>query len=591
MKQTTKLGSNSSIPDTAGLIKLNPKRRKSLLDTLNAVEQEIVQQSVVPQIVIPQSIGVSHVNDTVQSISEATAMEDKLQKLRRLREFRRKKSGLVDLQSSQPPQVITKEENIQKIQEIEILDGVVLPENINVVQLEAELDEAFAEIPGAENLSFADVKVITGTRKDKTGYYKTKTVIKDVPEVLNIISSYVKDQSKGLLIPRKCDARVIANTNKTQLKSSNIKLSIYTVVFKPDFNKLKVNKGTRFMISTAPSFESTGNLIIYIQESRAKFIMEISRSTFECQEFFDEFIGDRIAEYYVLGFEAVKHKIQYRDVNNPLMKIVNDIVKTGEYFSKIYSDDETGHIYSIDLFNKHSDNQWLYANIIEGQVSGTYDLVLKNRVDESWVFKPTTKVWSLSNLRSELYEILDNSFKTKWNLTEEIPEEYYQLDNLRYKKLREAFMEIFELFETEPKLSIKIGKTLSRAETAKAINKTYEAECIIGKTGFVDYFILSYLAFQVVGGDKRRGQQYITTPEYREKYGVNDDRQYQKRGRTILKKEGESRNYNSRPYIFQLEYSINGKVCIYRSKDFAKVCELTGFLTEQPKDASTQTEY
>ena len=583
----------TSIPDTANIIKLNPNKRKSLLDDLDAVvKQQIAVTQARQEIIIPQSIEDTLKNNVIQQISGASAMEDKLEKLKRLRDFRRKKAGLVDLQENPPQQVApTKEENLQKIQEIAELDGVVLPENINVVELEEQLDAAFAEIPGAENLSFADVKVITGTKKDKTGYYKTKTVIKDVPEVMNIISSYVKDQSKAVIIPRKVDARVIANTNKTQLRGSALKLSIYTVVFKPDFKKLKVNKGTRFMISTAPNFDSTGNLIIYIQESRAKFIMEINRSAFDKQEFFDEFIGDRIAEYYVLGFEAVKHKLQYRDVSNPLMKLVNEIVKTGEYNSKLYTDDETGHIYSVDFFSKHSENQWLYANIIEGQVSGTYDLVLKNRVDETWVFKPSTKVWSMSNLRSDLYEILDNAFKTKWNLTEEVPEEYYQLDNLRYKKLREAFMEIFELFENSPELEIKIAKTLSRAETAKSINKTYEAECIVGKTGFVDYFILSYLAFQVVGGDRRRGQQYITTEQYREKYAVKDDREYDKRGRTILKKEGESRNYNSRPYIFQLEYSINGKACIYRSKDFAKVRELTGFLTENPIDASLQTEY
>jgi hypothetical protein len=44
-----------------------------------------------------------------------------------------------------------------------------------------------------------------------------------------------------------------------------------------------------------------------------------------------------------------------------------------------------------------------------------------------------------------------------------------------------------------------------------------------------------------------------------------DRRNYQDRDATILKKQNVERNYNARPYVFQIEYSVNGKKHIYRN--------------------------
>ena len=43
--------------------------------------------------------------------------------------------------------------------------------------------------------------------------------------------------------------------------------------------------------------------------------------------------------------------------------------------------------------------------------------------------------------------------------------------------------------------------------------------------------------------------------------------------------------------MFQLEYSIKGKKCIYRSFDWEDVKETTKFLTDKPVDASLKSKY
>ena len=123
---------------------------------------------------------------------------------------------------------------------------------------------------------------------------------------------------------------------------------------------------------------------------------------------------------------------------------------------------------------------------------------------------------------------------------------------------------------------------------AKKIDSGYDAEAILGKTDFLDYFIITYLAYQIVGGDKRKGRDYITREQYYEKYNVKDKRNYQQRDNTILKKQEVERNYNSRPYIFQVEYSANGKKHIYRDSNWENVLIETGLLSNSVKFPQTK---
>ena len=59
---------------------------------------------------------------------------------------------------------------------------------------------------------------------------------------------------------------------------------------------------------------------------------------------------------------------------------------------------------------------------------------------------------------------------------------------------------------------------------------------------------------------------------------------YENRDKTILRKQGVDRNYNSRIYMFQLEYFVDNKRIIYKDTDWENLVETTGFLTEAPKE-------
>lgn len=463
-----------------------------------------------------------------------------------------------------------------------------LPEDINYVELEEEITEALEEIPGAENIDLDDLQIIKiPEKKDKTGYFKSKVVFKDIdiPDQINKIASYVKSQTKGLIFPRKCDPRVIANTNKTQLKGSSLKLGLITIVFKPDFKKLKVNKGTRFMISVPEDYESTGNLLVYLQESRAKKILEITAKDFESVELFNEFIGDRIAEFYFVNYLVTLKKLELRKTNNPLMDLITDILKTHEYKAKPYTDDES-NIYAIDFISKDTKNQWLYIQVIESEINGLYDVVAKNSADGTWEYQ-ISKNLTIGKLLSNFYHILGTCYSRDWsnelNINDEDDRFYYLYDKIKHFKLKKALIQINEAREINPEYGIIIKEALSKEEVAKSINAAYDAEALIVKTNFVDYFVLSFLAQQIIGGDKRHGSEYITTQEYYNKYNVKDKREYNERDKTVLKKQGISRNYNARIYLFQLEYSVNNKKYIYKNTDFLSLVEETGILTDNVK--------
>jgi hypothetical protein len=123
---------------------------------------------------------------------------------------------------------------------------------------------------------------------------------------------------------------------------------------------------------------------------------------------------------------------------------------------------------------------------------------------------------------------------------------------------------------------------MSKNETATALNsENYDAEAVVFKKADIglNYAALSYLAFQIIGGDKRFGRNYITTEDYYTKYHVKDRRPYPERERTVLKREGRERPYNSRIYLFQLEYEFKGKKSIFRAKTWEEIKEYTGILT------------
>ena len=561
------------IPNLNTLIKTNKKKRVSVLDSLPTTEQEII---------IPKSLAEQKYDDEIQKIQTKDTKQQIIQKFNQQIKLNNK-----DLNLPQQNQ-ITKEE-------FEIATGKTLPDNVNVPELAESIEDALQNLPDGKNIKYDDIQIsVSKVIKDKSGYFKTKSNIgaDKLPNVVRSIASYVNTHSKGLIKARTCDLRVIANTNKTQLKGSTLKLTGLTVVFKPDFTKLKVNKGTRFILSVPEDFESTGNLLIYLQESRAKKIIEVTGKDFKTEQLFVEFIGDRIAEYYFHGYDITLKKLELRKINNPLMPLISLVLNTGEYIAKPYTDNE-GHIFSVDFKAKETENNnWLRVNIDESQLMGTYDVKAINEVDEDWEFKLTTKAPAMTWLMNNIIEVLKKVFETDW--TPHLPAEdedtklFYLYKKLSHAKLKKVLYEINDIAIENPEIGINIEKTLSKTDTSKLLKDDYDSEAIICKTAFIDWFVLSYLAYQIIGGDKRNGKDYITTDEYYDKYDIKNRGPYQKRERTIHKNQDSDRNYNSRIYLFQLEYSVKGQKYIYRDKTFNDILENTGILTEDVKFPKTQ---
>jgi hypothetical protein len=557
---------NSKVPNMDEILKSpSKKKRKSIIDELEP-----------QQIVVPTSIQEDIEQQMVQEIVKLQDIEQIIQQQKQ------------KYQQEQVEQNYNPEQVEQIKQQINLIRDEPLPENVNVVEIESDVYTSLNEIPDGNEFDISDIEVkVSETKKDKSGYYKTKINIKseNIPEQINNIASYVKYHSKGLIGPRVCDLRVIGNTNKTQLRGSSLKLSTATIVFKPNPTKLKVNKGTRFMISVPEDYDITGNLLIYIQESRNKIILELTAKDFPTIEHFNEFIGDRIVEYYILGYVVVLKKLELRNVNNPLMTILTTVLKTKEYKGKPYVQDS--HIYAIEFISVNEKNQWLSVKVNEVE-TGLYQVELINNVDSSWKVTVNKAPVTISKLEKNILNLLNESFEKDWDLSGTLDEIYYSFNKLKHGNLKSALLEINQLIEDEPERGIIIKKVLSKKDTAKLINGEYAAESIIGKTNFIDYYILTYLAYQIIGGDKRKGEEYITRQQYYEKYDVKDRRDYEEREKTILKKEGTKRNYNSREFLFQLEYSVDGKKHIYRVKTWQELIDNTGFLTDEPKFPKNQ---
>jgi len=592
----------SNIPDIDTVLSTTKKKKRTSI--FGDDEEVIPKISVIEQspIVIPQPIAEEFQENVVSQISQI----DRVQEIKRISALRSKKKNKTEQISQVSAESL--EKRMQEVRkEIEALRGEDLPENINIIEIEEEVSTALEDIPGAEHIDIGDLDIrAIPTKKDKTGYFKSEITSRkeNYPDILLKIASYVKKRSKGLLIPRKVDLRVLANTNKTQLRGSALKLGLTSIVFKPDPNKLKVNKGTRFMISVPEDYMSSKNIIVYIQESRNKKIIQLSpNDTQKTQDNFNAFIGDRVVEYYFSGFDITVKKLELRSVNNPLMDVTTNIIATHE-FKAIPHVDENSHVYSVDFYSKGVDNQWLYIQVVETEIPGKYELIAKNKVDQTWNFALTQKPVTLNALNSNLYNILSSCFGRVWDKELNIEDNmrfYYLYDKLSHAKLKNVMVYMFEMMESEEnseedldfqdkkiKINPIIKETLSKKDTAKALKIDYDSEAIIFKTDFIDYCICSFLAYPIVGGDKRKGSDYITTEQYYEKYNVKDTRNYQERQKTISKKEGTERNYNSRIYLYQLEYSVKGKVHIYRNTKWEDVLKETGIFTTLVKFPETK---
>jgi hypothetical protein len=556
----------------------------------NSTNIQKTKKSPIQSILIPESIGQTLQVNKLETIGKKKRKE----KVKAIITQNIAINSVVDNDN-----VNFNDEKIQEVKEAyQELTNKELPENIDVIELVNSVNTAVDEIPDGDNYDLTNIDIIPVLKeKGKNGYYKVKCAIQksNIPPIINDIASFVKQTTKGVVKPRVCDLRVIANANKTQLKNNRYKLSAATVLFKPDNTKLKVAKYNRFLISIPEDYNNTGNLLVFMQDSRAKNILEISRNDFETEKSFILFLGNRIADFYTLGYDTTLAKLTLKQENkDPLLEILTKILKSGNYKGKPFIDKETGLASFIDIISKSDKNQWLTIRISEASIIGKYDISGFNSVtgDEyNLLGSSITSKWLLDNSLN----IIEKAYDKDWDLkvSDDVEKLMYFTSKLKHNKLRNACIEISNTIDDEeiPENFLSIINTASRRDMEKLLNNDYDAESIIGKgteSSQISEFVLTFLAYPIEGGDSRHGKDFITTEIYYEKYSVNDKNDYINRKRSLGSK-GIDRNYNSRIYLFQLEYKTKkGKSHIYRAKTFQEIKDNTGFFYNDIKFPKTE---
>lgn len=545
----------------SNVFKVKKLTKNSILDDNDSTEH-VVDNFVTDEIVIPQTIE--------QKIQKQN--NDKKLSLKAKAELKKKNMLRVDSVNTDIQQ------KIQEIQQVnpdleearqELAEELIeqyeeestqnFPENLDVVEIAEEIQTAAEDIPDANTLAISDFDIVEVP--EKGGWTKGKVTIKSevASEELSEIASIVKKSTDGSVLHRAMDFRTIGNTNKTQLRNSNHKLYSCSYVFRPKAgSQLTAQKFARIILSiSTEEYTSKKRVLIYIQDSRNKFITEINMDV--------QFIAKLISDYYIVGFEPTLALLKSNSGKNPLNVFINKLMLTRNFLVKVlYSDNETGQFDHIIIKSKTGKHQWLKVHIKELAIKGTYGIYAKSSVDPDWkgakinhsagVNIPITLQYLMED---DTIQKLDNLFnKVDWaahGMGEDDTEnrEFYLMNKITYRALKNAFIEIYDLGNENESLGIFIKEVLSQLDTAKDINSGYKAEIIIGKTNFLDYFLLSWLAVPIKGGNDRSSKI-------------------------------EDRKYNSRPFMFQLTYSIDNKQYSLISKDFSEIKEKTGFLTTTP---------
>lgn len=534
-------------------------------------------------IVIPPSV--EEIKQT-KALNKVAEKNDKETKKRNIRKRKEQKPDPEKI-----PEKNYKEANDIVRQEIEETENVDIPKDVDIVQTEYDLNNALEDIPNGDDVELGDLTFTKVDKKSKAGYFKCKVSWKreDIPEQLKKIASYVKTQTKGMISPRIVDLIRIGNTNRTQLKNSKLKLSAITIVFKPKSDRLKVNKFNRFMISVPEDYKSTKNLIIYMQESRKHTCIELTSKDFKTEEHFNQFLGDRIAEYFFVGYDVALNKIELRNVDNPIMEIVDLVVKTNDYKAKPYTKDNK--IYKVDFKSNGTKNEWLYVTLeTSNKVMGCYRIQAKSIADDDFLFticdKNKNNDFTLEFIRTHILEALSRLYNMDWKIENEKRDTYlyYQLS----KPMQKAMDYIDEKVDTygDNPMQIKLDKIRTKKEWKQIIDREklpfYYAESTYYTTKDCE-FVLSYIMLKQIGGDKRQGKSYITTDDYYSKTGVKTRDPYQKRRNTILSKTGETRNYNNGINLYQVDYTVKGKKHKYSAKTLDELFKETGLLTNNIK--------
>lgn len=518
------------------------------------------------------------------------------------------------------PKKVVIDENNETRNIIENATGLEIPAKTDALDV-VEALEAASDL----HIDTNKVEVERTEEKTEDGFYKAAVTLqpKYLPSKVHILSKMVINVSKGKVLPRTTELRVIVHTNETQLRNSQLKLTGKCVTYKPKQSEIATKKGTRVIVSIPDSGDSW---FLYLSDGRDHRIFDIPEA-----ETHIEWIAKRINDFFTIGIETTAWKIHLREIKSPMMDITDMVLKTGEYQARPVFNKEGNRISYVLFYKKNSVNGWLRIALIDKypfyNVEG---FTSSSRPKESAYFD-IHLTEDLNKTNYTFDEIEKNLIPTLDKCFDRPEEDWYEamglgIDSiasdpklllaklgimkgkLSFRPLKQAFESVIEYMEDEidngRKVGIHIDKVVEKEKMQKALDATYkksrmdgkiEGECIVGGTDKCK-FVLTYMLLFLNKRDKRVSSEFITSDKYyynkdlqrksmlrAEHYtDVKDTRPASERDRSLAGR-GEDRNYHSGDYVFMLEYTslVNGHKSRFISKTFNEMMEKTGFLTEK----------
>lgn len=328
--------------------------------------------------------------------------------------------------------------------------------------------------------------------------------------------------------------------NAKNYDAGDVALSMYSVSFKAE----NYPKNTRIILSilNPTDYANTGDLIVYAQESRDRFMVRVNRSNFSTQNDFNIFMANIIVDFFSVGVKLTENKLMMEKTGNTGLALIAEIIsKTGRY--NVAMQRYQTRVSALKITSKGRDNQWLYVTISETTLTGTYKIDLYNNVDYTWnqTFQLNNRPITIDWLETNIVKMLDKWYATDYSksLDEKELLDAYIMRKFNYVKMSSAVYEIIITRDDNPQYGIELKEALSRKDTEVKVPEAYKAEILIGKTNKVEFFILSYMGvyfkhlnnrlmmfdieYKIKGNDEVQKAVFRSFEELRAETGIFDD--------------------------------------------------------------------
>lgn len=338
--------------------------------------------------------------------------------------------------------------------------------------------------------------------------------------------------------------------NAKNYDAGDVALSMYSVSFKAENSP----KNTRIILSilNPTDYANTGDLIVYAQESRDRFMVRVNRSNFSTQNDFNIFMANIIVDFFSVGVKLTENKLMMEKTGNTGLALIAEIIsKTGRYNVAVQR--YQTRVSALKITSKGRDNQWLYVTISETTLTGTYKIDLYNNVDYTWnqTFQLNNRPITIDWLETNIVKMMDKWYATDYSksLDEKELLDAYIMRKFNYVKMSSAVYEIIITRDDNPQYGIELKEALSRKDTEVKVPEAYKAEILIGKTNKVEFFILSYMGVYF-------------------------------------------KHLNNRLMMFDIEYKIKGNDEVQKAvfRSFEELRAETGIFGDQPKTINHLTE-